>query len=46
MFAVLFVVGLGAGMGVPQTAAFASDGPSITLSGGDLTPSALLHVTR
>jgi hypothetical protein len=46
MFAALFAIGLGAGMGVPQTAAFASDVPSITLSGGDLTPSALLHVTR
>ena len=46
LFAGLFVVGLGAGAGLPQTAAIASESPSVAFSGGDLTPSALLHVTR
>lgn len=46
LFAGLFVVGLAAGAGVPQTATFASERTAITLSGDALAPASLLQVTR
>ena len=46
LFAGLFVVGLAAGAGVPQTAALASERPAVSLSGDALAPASLLQVTR